>query len=300
MLQWDDFRLVKAIAERRSLAGAADILGVNASTVFRRLGALEDRLGARLFERGRAGYGLTPAGDEMAAIADRMGDDIVAFERRVMGQDLAPTGELRVTTNDSLLVHGLTDVFAGFRRAYPDITLDIVVGNAVLNLSKRDADIALRVTASPPETLVGRRLASMHWSVYGAAPLAPVDTIEELDNMPWIGPGDMLSNLQRWLRDVVGEHKMVYRLNTVLGMAEAIEAGIGVGPLPCFIAHRFPSLVRLYDPPGQTPPGLWILTHPDLRSSARIRAFMDYVGAELSRRRSCFEGTKECALAPAE
>jgi len=299
MLQWDDFRLVKAISERRSLAGAADVLGVNASTVFRRLGALEERLGARLFERGRAGYGLTPAGDEMSAIADRMADDIVSFERRVLGQDLAPTGELRVTTNDSLLIHGLTDVFASFRRAYPEITLDVVVGNAVLNLSKRDADIALRVTSSPPETLVGRRLASINWAVYGLAPLKEVDRIEDLDHLPWIGPGDMLSALQRWLRDVVGEHKMVYRLNTVLGMAEAIAGGIGVGPLPCYIAHRFPSLVRLYDPPGQQPPGLWILTHPDLRSSARIRAFMDHVGQELSRRRACFEGLKEREREPA-
>lgn len=297
MLAWDDFRLVKAIAERRSLAGAADILGVNASTVFRRLGALEDRLGARLFERGRAGYGLTPAGDEMAAIADRMADDIVSFERRVLGQDLAPTGELRVTTNDSLLIHALTDVLAGFRRAYPEITLDIVVGNAVLNLSKRDADIALRVTRSPPETLVGRRLANIHWAVYGAAPLKAVDTVEALDHLPWIGPGEMLGFLQKWLRDVVGEHRVVYRLSTVLGMAEAIAEGVGVGPLPCFIASRFPSLVRLYDPPGQTPPGLWILTHPDLRSSARVRAFMDHVGHELARRRSLFEGTRERELA---
>lgn len=297
MLQWDDFRLVKAIAERRSLAGAAEILGVNASTVFRRLGALEDRLGARLFERGRAGYGLTTAGDEMAAIADRMGDDIVAFERRVLGQDLAPTGELRVTTNDTLLVHAMTDVFAGFRRAFPEITLDIVVGNAVLNLSKRDADIALRVTSSPPETLVGRRLASLYWAVYGAAPLKAVESVDQLDHLPWIGPGDMLSQLQKWLRDVVGEHKVVYRLSTVLGMAEAIQAGIGVGPLPCFIASRYPSLVRLYDPPGQQPPGLWILTHPDLRSSARIRAFMDHVGQELARRRPLFEGTRERELA---
>lgn len=297
MLAWDDFRLVKAIAERRSLAGAADILGVNASTVFRRLGALEDRLGARLFERGRAGYGLTPAGEEMAGIADRMSDDIVSFERRVSGQDLAPQGELRITCNDTLLIHGLTDIFASFRRAYPDITLDVVVGNAVLNLSKRDADIALRVTSSPPETLVGRRLAGIYWAVYGAEPLEPVSTIEELDALPWIGPGDLLAPLQRWLRDVVGEHKLVLRLNTVLGMAEAIDAGIGVGPLPCYIAKSYPKLVRLYDPPGQQPPGLWILTHPDLRSSARVRAFMDHAAAELVRRRPCFEGVRERELA---
>ncbi|MFD1704137.1 LysR family transcriptional regulator [Methylopila henanensis] len=295
MLAWDDFRLVKSIAERRSLAGAATVLGVNASTVFRRLGALEQSLGARLFERGRAGYALTPAGEEMVGIAARMGDEIVAFERRVSGQDLAPAGELRVTTNDSLLIHLLTGIFADFRRAYPDITLDIVVGNAALNLSKRDADVAIRATASPPETLVGRRIASIGWAIYGAAPLEPVDDIAALDALPWIGPGEMLGPLQKWLRDAVGEHRVVYRLSTVLGMAEAIAAGIGVGPLPCFIASSVPNLVRLYDPPAQVPAALWLLTHPDLRSSARVRAFMDHVGQELARRRHAFEGTREPA-----
>lgn len=295
MLAWDDFRLVKAVAEKRSLAGAAVALGVNASTVFRRLGALEERLGARLFERGRAGYGLTPAGEEMVGIAGRMSEDILAFERRISGQDLAPAGDLRVTTNDSLLIHLLTEIFAGFRKAYPDITLDVVVGNDALNLSKRDADVAIRATANPPETLVGRRIASIGWAVYGAKPMAPVETIAALDDMPWIGPGEMLAPLQRWLRDTVGEHKVVYRLSTVLGMAEAISAGIGVGPLPCFIASGMPSLVRLYDPPGQVPAALWLLTHPDLRSSARVRAFMDYVGYELSRRKHAFEGTREHA-----
>lgn len=293
MLAWDDFRLVKAVAEKRSLSGAASVLGVNASTVFRRLGALEDGLGARLFERGRAGYGLTPSGEEMVGIAARMSDDIVAFERRISGQDLEPAGDLRVTTNDSLLIHVLTDIFAGFRKAYPHITLDVVVGNDALNLSKRDADVAIRATANPPETLVGRRIAHIGWAVYGPKPMAPVTSIDALDDQSWIGPGEMLAPLQKWLRDVVGEHKVAYRLSTVLGMAEAISAGIGVGPLPCFIASGMPNLVRLYDPPGQVPAALWLLTHPDLRASARVRAFMDHVGHELSRRRHAFEGTRD-------
>lgn len=292
MLAWDDFRLVKAVAERRSLAGAATLLNVNASTVFRRLGALEEQLGARLFERGRAGYGLTPAGEEMLGVADRMSDDIVAFERRISGQDLAPAGELRVTTNDSLLIHPLTDIFASFRKAYPDIVLDVVIGNDALNLSKRDADVAIRATASPPETLVGRRIADLGWAVYARAPRPAVLDAAELQDDDWIGPGDTLSLLQRWLREAVGEHRTVYRISTVLGMAEAIETGIGVGALPCFIGDMRPGLTRVFDPPRKAPAELWLLTHPDLRSSARVRAFMDHVGHELTRLRSAFEGRR--------
>src|SRR5437868_9119461 len=140
MLSWDDFRFVKAIAETRSLGGAATGLGVNHSTVFRRLAQIEERLGSRLFERSRAAYSLTPCGEEMVRLAERMGEDIIAFERRVTGHDLRPSGELRFTTNDSLLVHLVTELLAAFRQAFPEIVLDVVVSNQPLNLSKRDAD----------------------------------------------------------------------------------------------------------------------------------------------------------------
>ncbi|OYX87294.1 MAG: LysR family transcriptional regulator, partial [Xanthobacter sp. 35-67-6] len=127
MIAWDDFRLVKAVAETRSLAGAAEMLGVNHSTVFRRLGTLEATLGTRLFERARSGYAPTPTGEEMVRLADRMAEDILAVERRITGQDLRPSGELRVTTNDTLLVHLLTPIFGSFHAAYPEIRLEVLV-----------------------------------------------------------------------------------------------------------------------------------------------------------------------------
>jgi DNA-binding transcriptional LysR family regulator len=122
MLSWDDFRYVKAIADTRSLGGAAQSLGVNHSTVFRRLGQIEQQLGSRLFERGRAGYALTPSGEDMVRLAERVSEDITAFERKVTGQDLRPSGELRITASDMVMLHLLTDVLVG-RRAYPEITM---------------------------------------------------------------------------------------------------------------------------------------------------------------------------------
>src|SRR5829696_4277791 len=168
-LAWDDFRLVKAIADARGLAGAAERLGVNHSTMFRHLGQIEDALGVALFERHRTGYALTTAGEEMVALAERMDEDETAFTRKLAGRELSPAGELRVTTSDSLLVHLLTPLLARFRGQCPDVQLDIILGNQALNLSKRDADVAIRASDSPPETLVGRRVARIAWALYGRA-----------------------------------------------------------------------------------------------------------------------------------
>lgn len=299
-LPWDDFRLVKAIADNRSLTGAADTLQVNHSTVFRRLGDIEKRLGAPLFERHRTGYGLTTAGEEMVALAERMERDVTAFARKLAGQTLTPSGEVRVTTNDTLLVHLLMPVLSAFRRHYPDIRVDMVVSNQALNLSKRDADIAIRATDDPPETLVGRRVATLLWSVYGRRSDFPEITAGEgcdkkrFAENDWVALGDQFGHLKaaRFVRDTVPPERIALKLNTVLGLAEAVEQGIGIGPLPCFIADRRPDLVRLCEVNPDFGAGLWLLTHPDLRASPRIRAFLDCAAAELVKARALLEGEK--------
>lgn len=286
---WDDFRLVKAIAEARSLTGAAEKLALNHSTIFRRLGALEEVLGARLFERSRNGYAPTAAGEEMVSLAQRIGDDIDAFERKAAGRDEKPAGDLRVTTNDTMLVHLLTPIFASFARAFPDIRLDIIIGNQPLNLSRRDADIAVRATNEPPETLVGRRISDIVWARY--APENP-DFDIDAENSRWVGFGDNLAGLwvARLLEEEVGAARIRYRVNTPLGLAEAVAAGIGLGMLPCFIGDRTQGIVRIGEPIKGTGGALWLLTHPDLRHSARVRAFMDHAGAELMKRRKGLAG----------
>jgi DNA-binding transcriptional LysR family regulator len=294
-LAWDDFRLVKSIAESRGLTGAAEMLGVNHSTVFRRLGQLEETLGVKLFERHRTGYALTTAGEEMTALAERMDLEVAAFSRRLAGQEITPAGELRVTTNDSLLVHLLTPIFGRFCEAHPEIRLDIVLGNPALNLSKRDADVAIRATDDPPETLVGRRIATIAWAIYGQAKRFPepgkVDLLD-LYAHRWVSLGENLGSLKvtRFVNEHVPPERIVYRVNTVLGLSEAIGEGIGVGAMPSFIADANPALVRLTPPREEFSAGLWLLTHPDLRQSARVRAFMDFVAAEIVKKRAAIEG----------
>lgn len=295
-LAWDDFRLVKAIADAKSLPAAAEHLGVNHSTVFRRLRQIEEALGAALFERHRQGYVATSAGEEMVALADRLDEDITAFTRKVSGRELSPAGELRVTTNDTLLVHLLTPLFAAFLRQCPDMRLDVVLSNQPLNLSKRDADVAIRATDNPPETLVGRRAARIAWALYGRAGDFPDPTAipaGRLFDRRWVSLGDDLSAMRavRFVRDNIAPERVAYRTNTVLGLGEAIEAGIGIGHLPCFIADARPALVRLAEPDPELAADLWLLTHPDLRHAPRVRIFMDFMAAEIARQRGFIEGT---------
>jgi DNA-binding transcriptional LysR family regulator len=295
-LAWDDFRLVKAIADTKGLAGAAERLGVNHSTMFRRLGQIEEALGGvALFERHRTGYALTTVGEEMVALAERMDEDVVAFVRRLAGRELSPAGELRVTTSDMLLIHLLTPLFARFHGRCPDVRLDVVLGNQALNLSKRDADVAIRATDSPPETLVGRRVARIAWALYGRAvdfPHAGAVDLGSLEQRVWVSLGDDLAtlNVMRFVREHVPPERIVYKVNTVLGLAEAVEAGVGVGHLPCFVADVRPSLVRLAPPEPRFAADLWLLTHPDLRHSARVRVFLDFLAAEIAALRKLIEG----------
>jgi DNA-binding transcriptional LysR family regulator len=190
-----------------------------------------------------------------------------------------------------MLVHMLTGVFAAFRKTYPEIVLDVVVSDQALNLSKRDADVAVRATDRPPEALIGRRVASIAWAVYAASgKTESFDLENDARAFEWIGFGDNLANLKaaKWLKDSGG--RVIYRINTVLGLAEAAAAGIGLTVLPCFIGAATPGLQRLTGPLPDLANAIWLLTHADLRQTARVRAFMDFAASEIAKQRKTIEG----------
>jgi DNA-binding transcriptional LysR family regulator len=293
-ISWDEFRLVKAIADAQGLNGAADALGLNHSTVFRRLNTLEEDLGAQLFERGRNGYGLTSSGEQMVALARRMAEEVVEFERKVAGRDLQPSGELRVTTTDTIFGTMASGIFARFRQRYPDITLDINIDNRQLNLSHRDADVAIRASNHPPDVLVGRRIATIAWAVYGSRSMAGMTGFDALDHAgPWIGFGDPIqsSTGAKWLMQTIRPERIAVRVNGMTGIVQAIVDGLGVAIIPCFTGEAHHDLVRLSDPIPEAGSSLWVLTHPDLKGAARVRAFLDFVSAELTKLKSRIECT---------
>jgi DNA-binding transcriptional LysR family regulator len=291
-LNWDEFRLVKAIADSRSLVGASDLLSLNHSTVFRRLAALEAGVGVRLFERARTGYQPTAAGEEMIALAGSMADSIVEFERRVAGRDVKPTGELRITAFDSISVDVLPSILARFHDANPGVQVELSVSSHELNLARREADVALRATNGPTESLVGRRICTMRWSIYCTADFALRHGDGLLTTAPWTGfveGGGPLSG-RRWLEKYIHPRRQVFRVNTVLAIAEIVALGTAATILPCYIGDYNRGLIRIGEPQAELDVDLWLLTHADLRHSPRVRAFMDFASAELSRHRRRFEG----------
>lgn len=297
-VDWDDFRLVKMIAEHRGLGPAAELMKLNHSTVFRKLNTLEERLGTRVFERSRAGYTLTAAGEEMLSIAGQMAESVYDFERRLAGMDARPTGELRVTTTDTIFEHLLAPIFAEFRRQYPGIILDVVIESRALNLSRRDADVAIRAATEPPDTLVGRRLGLLTWNFYRASHVvvAP-DVAPFAQDVGWIGFTDPVSGAAagRWFNERVPLERIAARVNSVNAMAQAVASGMGAGILPNFVGDQMPGVARMGGPIGEAASSLWLLTHPDLRRSVRMRAFLDFVGAELARKRKLIEGEQPAA-----
>jgi DNA-binding transcriptional LysR family regulator len=291
-LSWDEFRLVKAIADSRSLAGAAERLGLNHSTVFRRLAALETTVGARLFERSRSGYEPTAAGDEMIALATTMADSIVEFERRIAGRDIRPTGQLRVTTAEAVGQHFLPAIMAQFQAQNPGVVIELILSDHILNLSRRDAEVAIRLTNDPPETLVGRRIGSVRWAIYCRRDLAASLGSRTLESVPFVGFGENFGppSCRRWIDTHIRPSRLAAKVNSIHNMLELSVHGFGATLLPCFLGDQSPALVRIGQPVQELDVGLWILTHSDLRRSVRVRAFMDFAGAEMAKLRRVVEG----------
>jgi DNA-binding transcriptional LysR family regulator len=288
-LSWDEFRLVKSIAEARSLVGAAEILGVNHSTVFRRLATVESSVGARLFERSRAGYEPTAAGEEMIALASTMAESVLEFERRVAGRDNKPTGELSVTTPEAIGHHFMPEIVAQFHTQHPGVVVELILSSQSLNLSRRDADIAIRLTNDPPETLVGRRICTARWGVYCRR-----DVIAELgpDSIGFIGFSESFGPApgRRWIEANVRPERLVAQANSAHCRLQMAIHGLGATLLPCFLGDGRADLTRIGAPLPELDMGVWMLTHSDLRRSARVRAFMDFVGGELTKHRRAIEG----------
>lgn len=295
---WDDLRLFLAVARAGSLSGAARVLGVTHSTVFRRIGAFEQRLGVRLFDRLPGGYALTAAGEEMRDSVLRIEEEISALALKVTGQDHRPSGMIRITATDMLAVGVLPRHMAAFRSEWPGIEVEVIVSDTVLDLTRREADVAIRVGNPAQETLVGRRVGRLAFAVYAAGSLH-AKGLDDPGHGDWIGfgsaHGPLSRSLTRWWPDM----RQVYRTNSINAAQAAARAGIGLAALPCAIADPDPELLRAASFPEDFSLDLWLLIHEDLRNTARIRLFMDFMTAALAADADLLEGRRPRKEKPA-
>lgn len=290
-MNWDDLRLFLAVARCGSLTAAALELRVSQPTVSRRLAAMEERLAVRLFDRTRGGYELTGPGLEILDGAEQVEGDITAIERQLSGQDRRLSGPLTLTVTELLANLYLAPHLRDFVAAQPRVDLRVLCGFQHLNLSRREADVAIRVSSSPPETLVGRRLTAMGVGVY-----ADRDRAEELRADPggpgwtWVGWHDEAYN-RMMITDPYPTAVIQHRSDDTQTIRSMVRNGLGIATLPCYVGDLDSGLRRIVDEPiPGLSPDMWILSHPDVRRVARIHRFTEFMADRILTDRDLFEG----------
>lgn len=267
-----NFGLAKALAEGRSFSAAARRLGVAHTTVARRLRQLEAYYGTRLFENAPEGLTPTPAGERVLESAERIDAEIMGLERGIKGSDQRLAGSVRLTTVDVLAWHFMGRI-AAFRTAYPEIDLSIETGTELRSLSRREAEMALRLTNRPDEFLFGRRIGRFDFLPYAHATLLARLGHDAADQLPWIDYNgrDCGGPAGRWMKSECPNVRPLMSVPTPLMMLRAIGAGAGVGLLPTSVAVEQPDLVPISDKMAFSV-DIWLLAPQELRHTARIRA----------------------------
>lgn len=291
-LDWNDLRYLLAVAEHGSLSRAARELGVNHSTVLRRIGHFEAQLAVRLFERLPTGYALTAAGEALAQSARQISETVTAVERRIVGQDLRLSGTVRVTTTDTMALYMLPAMVARFRADNPDVQLELTSSNLQADLSRRDADVAIRPTLRPPGHLLGRKICRVAYAPYAAPSyLEQHRGRTALHKHIWVAPDDSMASsvVGSYMQRSLGAAAISFKADSLALLTHAARAGLGVALLPCYLGEST-GLTRIRDPLDDVTTDLWLLTHADLRKTARVRALLDFLSDALGEKRSLIEG----------
>jgi DNA-binding transcriptional LysR family regulator len=284
-LNWSSVKDFLAVGESGSLSQAARRLGVSQPTLTRRMAALEQSLHAELFRRSPRGLELTEAGEALMGPARQMEAAAKAAELAVSGRDLALSGLVRITATEGLAHEWLTPTLARFREQQPNITIEVLVKNTALNVLRREADIAIRLGRPSQPQLVARRVGDLRLGFYASRAYLERYGTPNADDLSGhrgvaFDEADVYTGAGGFLEKALGEADIVYRANTLGAQLAAIRAGFGIGGQANFIARRDPDLVRVL-PDTEVRFEIWLVTHPGLRRSARIRAAYDFLVDEL-------------------
>lgn len=296
-MDWDDLRTVLAVTRTHSLSGAARALGIGHSTVFRRINDIEARLGTRLFERVREGYLPNAQGEVMAEAAQQMEAAALEAERQVLGADTRLQGVIRVASSELLSAGLLTRVLGAFLLEHPGIDVELIVANRHADLSRREADLALRATSEPPAALIGRQLTSVDYAVYARrGAYATCVDLPALASERWVGLDDSLAHLQiaQWMRATYPQVRVALRSDSLAALIKAVAAGIGIAVLPRFAAAQDEGVEQISAPLADVSMPVWLLSHPDSRGNARVRALTAFLVEWIPRELAAIVTTGAC------
>jgi DNA-binding transcriptional LysR family regulator len=283
MIDWDDVRYFLAVARGGSVRAAAERLRVNHSTVLRRVAQLEERLGAQMFEKLPSGYRLTDAGEEVLAFADQMEASSNQLETRVFGRDQSVRGLLRVTLAPALATHLLMPDFADFARLHPEVEMEILPSNEPVNLTNREADVAIRVVYDRnalPLNLHGLKGPELFGAVYMSRDLLAAWRAGAPDRIRWIVKDRYDPD---WAREgEVRATEVPFRTTDAEAQIVAVRQGLGMTTLPCFVGDCDPLLARVPGTALHMHGTLWLLTQGETRKTKRVRLFTEFVSRRLA------------------
>ncbi|MCK9702254.1 LysR family transcriptional regulator [Pseudomonas syringae pv. syringae] len=277
-----DLSLVLALVRGRTLARAADLLQVDVSTVFRSIRRLEAALGAALFEKNRRGYVPTDTAQAMAEQAERAEQALAAARIALQQGEQVVSGTVRLTCTDAVLHSLLLPALADFMPQYPALTLELATSNAFANLSRRDADIALRLTNTPPEHLIGRCLGSADYFVCGRPEYREALT-QNPASIPWISPDDSMPDHTSviWRKQAFPGVLPSYRCSNMSAVSQLVAAGLGVAALTGFTVEGLGAVERLSGPLEGCRTDLWLLTRPDCRALRSVQTLLEALAPRL-------------------
>lgn len=275
---WDDLRIFLALGRHGTHAAAARSLGVDATTVGRRLGALEDTLRVRLFERTPAGLVLTEAGRTLVPRAERIETEVVHAERELGGADARLEGTVRLTAGDGLLTYLVVPRLAAFRERHPGIDLVLVGETRELDVLRREADVALRLSRPRESSLIARRIGRYDYGIYAGQSYIdgrpPPRSVRDLAAHEWLTYDTSLEHIPeaRWLREHAPRLRFALRTNRTVTLVAACASGHGLAILPTAFEAADPRLVRLLPRTPLPTRDAWMVYHRDLRTNARVGA----------------------------
>lgn len=290
VVDWSDIQLVLAIAREGSLSGAARELGINYSTVFRRLNAVEKRLSVRFFERSPNRYVMTEAGRAVMENGEIMEEQAMALARELLGQDLRLQGTIRLTAPEGVTHSLLAPHLGSFCRDHPEITIETIVTSNYLRLSYSEADIAVRCTRDIPENYIGRELCKFRFCGYASMAYVEEYGDRPLEEQLWIMDEGVFFPWKAWRGRQLPKPVRPFNSDSTLINIQLARLGTGIIHVPCCVGDREPELVRFGEPPEELTLNLWVLIHPDLRQTARVKALRDHLVDRIGQEKDLIEG----------